>query len=90
MEVLDGPAELAPDLVPTVDQDVPVATYPDWRAEDTRVIQCAIGNNVFPGKRYESREEALRATRLVHGRVLEANYTPGRAFFRVMRVKTVV
>lgn len=87
MEVLDGPAELAPDLVPTVDQEVPVATYCDWRREDTMVVQCAIANSTFPGKRYDTRDEALRETAKKYGRVLEANYTPGRAFLRVMKPK---
>lgn len=85
MEVLDGPAELAPDLVPTVDQETPVATYQDWRREDTFVVQCAIANSTFPGTRYETRDEALRAVAKKHGRILEANYTPGRAFFRVRK-----
>lgn len=85
MEVLDGPAELAPDLVPGIDQEVPVATYCDWRREETFVVTCAISNSTFPGTRYESRDEALRATMKKHGRILEANYTPGRAFFRVMK-----
>lgn len=86
LELLDGPAELAPpDLVPDVHQDEPVATYPDWRRADTRVITCAINNDVFPGERYESREEARAAVELKYGRILEANYLPGRAFFRVRR-----
>lgn len=83
LEVFDGPTELQADHVPTVDQETPFASYKDWRAEDTRVITVRIANDMYPGVRYESREEALTAVRRAHGRILEANYVPGRAFLRV-------
>lgn len=83
--VIDGPTHTASDFIPTADQDKPVASYPDWRPGDTRVITCRIANDVYPGKRYESRDEALRAVTKAHGPVLEANYVPGRAFLRVRK-----
>lgn len=87
LEVLDGPAHTASDFIPTVDQDEPVASYADYRKEDTRIVQCRISNDLYPGERYESRDEAYAATQLKHGRIYEANYTPGRAFFRVAKVR---
>jgi hypothetical protein len=89
MELVDGPPAVATDLVPTVDQDVPLATYCDWRKEDTFIVRCAISNNVYPGPRFESRDDARIATERKHGRILEANYLPGQAFFRVMRPRPV-
>ncbi len=85
LEVIDGPAELAEDLVPTVDQDSPVATYCDWRKEDTRIVTYRVANDVYPGIRADSREAAVRACVETFGPILEANYVPGRAFFRVFR-----
>lgn len=82
---LDGPPEVAPNLTPTVDAAVPLATYPDWDPRATRVIACRIGNDIYPGPRYESRDAARAAIEAQYGRVLEANYVPGRAFFRVRR-----
>ena len=87
MEVIDGPAEFATDFVPTVDQAEPVATYRDWNMEDTRVVTYSIRNDVYKGRPADSREQALADCRLVFGRVLEANYMPGRAFFRVFKVR---
>lgn len=84
-EILEGITEVAPDLVPTLDQEEPLATYPDWKREDTQVITCRIGNDAYPGVRYESRDEALAATKLLYGRVLEVNAVPGRLFIRVPR-----
>jgi hypothetical protein len=75
-------------VVPTVDHEnaakVPV-TYQDWRKEDTKVVTYAIGNTVYKGIQVESREEAQRHCETVHGRILEANYVQGRAFFRVVK-----
>ncbi len=86
LEALDGPAELAHDRVPTVDAPVPVATYRDWDPAETRVICCRIANDLYPkDERFESRSEALATMQLRHGAVLEVNYVPGRAFFRVRR-----
>lgn len=85
LEVFDGPTELAADHVPTVDQESPFASYRDWKTEDTRVVSCRIANDTYPGRRYDTREEALRDTQRAHGRILEANYVPGRAFFRVRK-----
>lgn len=75
------------DVVPTVDAEAPVATYPDWKREDTIIVTYAIGNTYYKGKFAETREAALADAQLVHGRVLEANYVQGRAFFRVQKVK---
>lgn len=86
MEVVDGPSELAVDRVPTADAVVPLATYPDWRPEETRIVRCRIANDVYPGDRYESRPEARDAVTAKHGPILEANYVPGQAFFRVRRI----
>jgi hypothetical protein len=85
MEMLDGPTETAHDFIPTLDQDAPVASYTDWRKEDTRIVTCRIANDVYPGERFDTREEAHRAITRRHGKILEANYTPGRAFFRVRK-----
>lgn len=75
------------DVVPTVDSAEPVASYPDWKREDTQIITYAINNTVYKGKFAETREAAKADCELVHGRVLEANYVQGRAFFRVHKVK---
>lgn len=87
LEIIDGPPELAEDFVPHVDQPAPVATYRDWKMEDTCVVTYSIRNDVYKGRPADSREEALADCRLVFGRVLEANYMPGRAFFRVFKVR---
>jgi hypothetical protein len=83
---LDGPSDVAVDLVPTADQTDPVATYADWRKEDTRIVVCRIATDAYPGERFETRDEAVAAIRARHGRILEANYVPGRAFLRVPKV----
>lgn len=77
--------DLALDLVPSIDQEVPLATYKDWRDEDTRVITYRIGNNLYPGKFAETRDLARVDCQLNHGRILESNYVQGRAFFRVRK-----
>lgn len=87
LEVIDGPPQLAEDHVPTVDQAAPVSTYRDWDKADTRVVTYAVNNTVYRGKYAESREHALADCQAIHGRVLEANYMPGRAFFRVFKVR---
>lgn len=80
---------LAKDQVPTVDQEVPLASYQDWKRSDTEVVTYTIGNNIYKGIYAHSREEAKAHCELTRGRILEANYVPGRAFFRVQRkVKT--
>ncbi len=81
----EAPIELELDLVPSLDSDSPVATYKTWRAEDTRVITYSIGDLGYPGRPAVSRDQALADCKLVFGKVLEANYVPGRAFLRVMR-----
>ena len=85
MEVVDGPTEVAADRVPSINDEVPVATYADWRVEDTKVVSCRISNDVFPGERFNSREEAVRVMTARYGRLYEVNYTPGRAYFRVKK-----
>ena len=90
LELLDGPSQLVHDHIPTVDQEVPVASYADWRREDTRVIAVSIANSLYrKDERFESREEAKAAIQLRHGKILEEQYVPGRAFFRVFRVRPV-
>ncbi len=81
----EAPVELALDLIPTLDSDSPVATYQTWRPEDTKVITYSIGDAGYKGRPAESRDQALADCKLVFGKVLEANYVPGRAFLRVMR-----
>lgn len=78
---------IAEDVVPTVDSEQPVATYPDWNKEDTLILTYRIGNNYYTGKQAESREAAKADAIAMYGRVLEENYVQGRAFFRVPRVK---
>ena len=73
--------------VPTMDQDKPVAAYLDWRKEDTRIVTYAIGNHIYPGEFAESRDQARALCEAKHGRILEANYMLGRAFFRVRKVR---
>lgn len=79
--------ELASDVVPTVDGVNGEPTYRDWRPEDTRIVTYAVGNTVYPGKYAETREAAKADCEVLHGRILEANYVQGRAFFRVMKQK---
>ena len=84
--MLDGFTETAQDHVPTMDQEAPVASHPDWVRSQTRVISCRIANDLYPkDERFETRADALAAITKRHGRILEANYVPGRAFFRVKR-----
>ena len=86
LEMLDGFAETVTDYVPTMDQAEPVATHKDWVASQTRVISCRIANDLYmKDERFESRPEAYAAITKRYGRILEANYVPGRAFFRVKR-----
>lgn len=83
--VADGPTHTANDFVPMMDQETPVASYTDWDPANTRVLTCRIANDLYPGERYESRDEAVAAVTRKYGRIYEANYTPGRAFFRIAR-----
>lgn len=86
LQVTDGVTEVQPDLVPSGDQDIPVATYADWDPAQTVVITCRIGNDVYPGRRFETRDQARTQILAERGRIFEANYVPGRAFFRVPKV----
>jgi hypothetical protein len=83
--VTDGLTEVTTDHVPRYDAEVPVANYRDWDPTATRIIACAIANDVYPGPKYPNRDAARRDIETKHGRILEANYVPGRAFFRVKR-----
>lgn len=76
---------MAVDVVPTVDSHEPGvnASYPDWDRNATVVKTYAIGNTYYKGIPAESREDAKAHCELHYGRVLEANYVQGRAFFRV-------
>lgn len=85
------PIEVSSDLVPTADQDVPLATYCDWDRSTTRVITYVVNGtppNGLAGKLVHwgmSRDSARRDCEARYGRVFEANYVPGRAFFRVKK-----
>jgi hypothetical protein len=83
----DEPTEVALDLVPTLDQGQPIATYPDWTHADTKVVVYYIGGSPrgSNGLWALTRDNAKRQAELTYGRVFEANYVPGRAFFRVKR-----
>ena len=91
-EINDDPVpDVQPDLVPTCDDGEPVATYRDWRPEFTRVLTYRIGNDLYPrDPRVESRDEAMADAVRRFGRVLEANFVPGRAFLRVPRLAAEV
>jgi hypothetical protein len=78
-------SELAEDHVPSLDSAQPVGTYPDWSAADTEIVTYRVGNDVYPGIRAESREAARSHCEANRGRILEANYVRGRAFFRVAK-----
>lgn len=80
---------MSEDLVPTVDSHEPglAVSYPDWSKEDTKVVTYAIGNTFYKGTFAETRDAALAHATLVYGKVYEANYVQGRAFFRVPKVK---
>ena len=88
--VEDGPPAYTPDLVPTADHEIPLATYQAYRKEDTRVITCAVGPSPYPGEPYDTRDQARAGTERKYGTILEANYVPGRAFFRVFRTRPTV
>jgi hypothetical protein len=83
----DEPTEIAPNLVPSLDQAEPLATYQDWDPKDTKVVVYFIGGSPrgSNGLWALTRDNALRQAKLTYGRVFEANYVPGRAFFRVKR-----
>lgn len=85
LAINDEPAEVAHDFIPTLDADKPVATYRDWDPANTKIIQCRIANDEYPGDRYETRDLAISETTKKHGKILEANFVPGRAFLRVRR-----
>ena len=78
------------DLIPEVTQDEPVATYKDWRDNETRIVTYAIGSDFYKGIYAETRQKAKAHCELTYGKIYEANYVPGRAFFRVAKgVKNV-
>lgn len=81
----EAPFDFAVDRIPTVDDEQPIAIYHDWIPSQTRVITYAVGDLGFKGIRVSSRDEAVAHCTKNHGKILEANYTPGRAFLRVMR-----
>ena len=95
----DGPVTARPkrstiedaiDRVPTIDDhpdQAPPASYQDWRPEDTKIVTYTIDSSGYPGLPATTRESAKTMCELVHGAILEANYVPGRAFFRVRRVR---
>lgn len=76
---------LAEDIVPGVDDPKPTATYKDWDPAGTKIVTYRVGNNVYPGKYAETRDAAKADCELLHGRIYEANYVHGRAFFRVKK-----
>ena len=73
------------DLIPSVDDENPVASYHDWTPEQTKVVTYSVGGMGFRGILVATREEAMRHATAMFGKVVEANYVPGRAFLRVMR-----
>jgi hypothetical protein len=76
--------------VPTVDDEAPAASYPDWRPEETRVVTYTTAPHKFPkDRRAVTRAQATAECELVFGRVLEATYMPERFFFRVRRQPAV-
>lgn len=81
----DGPAEVKESKIPRADHREPVTSeYPDYKLEETRVISVRIANDLYPNDpKFNSREEALEWAAEKYGRVLVAQYVPGRAFFRV-------
>lgn len=86
LEPEDLEAEFQPDLVPTLDDLAPVATYPDWTRDKTRVISCRIASNLYlKDEWFPTRDIARNTIAARHGRILEAYYVPGRAFFRVFK-----
>jgi hypothetical protein len=74
-------------LVPTIDQEEPVASYDDWLPEQTEVITCCIGDAPYKGRPFETYADAKATIKQERGRVLEYNAVPGRAFFRVFKVR---
>jgi hypothetical protein len=79
-------SEVSEDRVPTAADAAPEATYVDWRKEDTEVVTYRVGNDVYPGIYAESRDGARAHCEATRGRILEANYVRGRAFFRVAKL----
>lgn len=75
------------DLIPTVDDEEPRASYKEWKPEDTKIVVYRIGNDDYPGIYAVSRRAAVSDAIRKHGKIIEANYVRGRAFFRVQRVK---
>jgi hypothetical protein len=89
-EVEENDVRLTPNFVPNMEQEVPVATYIDWKKEDTHVVTFQVGSagqgtirNTVGHCATRSQAETECTKRF--GRILEANYVPGRAFFRVMK-----
>lgn len=85
--------EIAEDYVPTIDQadtdKPPVASYRDWRPEDTRVVTYS--NEPRPGEKYaDTLSQARAMAELAYGRILETNAVPGRWCFRVKKQVTHV
>lgn len=76
------------DSVPTIDDDEPVASYREWRPEDTKVVTYCYGSTgalYKHGTQVKDKAEAVRLVTEKYGKVLEANHTPGRSFFRVFK-----
>ena len=71
--------------MPTLDQERPEATYKDWNSTNTVIKVYRIDTDVYPGTWAKTRESAAADCRAKHGRILEANFVPSRAFFRVWR-----
>jgi len=74
------------DLIPDVYQEKPIASYKDWSPETTKVITyCLDVEGRFPGIFAENRSAAEAHCKANYGRIVEANYVPGRAFLRVRK-----
>ena len=85
VEDSESTVEVEADVIPTCDTEAPSATYRNYRPEDTRIIVYSVGRLGYPGRPVDTRDQALADCKRVFGKVLEANYVPGRAFLRVMR-----
>jgi hypothetical protein len=76
------------DVVPTIDQEEPVVgEYPDWDEANTEIVTCRIANDDYKGRRFETVAQARTTITAERGRIREENFVPGRAFFRVDKVK---
>ncbi len=78
--------ETPPDVIPTIDQEEPVASYQDWRPEDTRVVVYTTDPDRYPKDRVApDGVSAQVACENECGPILQVRTVPYRYFFRVRR-----